>query len=1783
MSSIDERVVEMKFDNSQFESGVKTTLSSLTNLKNALKMEGASSGLSSLSSAAANIPGLSQLANGVEAIGGKFKAMSVVAISALATISSKAVQVGLDLVKKFTIEPIMEGLSNYETKINAIQTILANTQAQGTTLTQITGALKQLNTYANQTVYNFADMAKNIGTFTAAGVDLKTSVSSIKGIANLAAMSGSTADQASSAMYQLSQAISSGYVKLQDWNSVVNAGIGGKTFQNALVATARANGIAVDAMIKKQGSFRQSLTEGWLTSKVLTETLSEFTGDLSDKQLEAMGFTQKEAEAIQKQAQTAVKSATQVRTLTQLMQDLSEEVGSAWSAVWEDLLGNITGVTKILSAAHVQLENFFTAPVYSLDTMLKEWDKLGGRTQIITAIGDSWKTLQSIITAVGKGFSEVFPPATGKDLLTISSAILSFAKALEPTSKDLNEIQRTAAGFFAALDIGWQVVKGLAGVIGDLVGQFTGFGGGLLSTSATLGDFLVKLDKAIKSGTGLQTFFSGMARVLALPIAAIKTLAGLLDSLFTGSDPSKALKPLEDALGALKQRFQPLVTIAETIAKVFGAVIDVFKDVYKFLQPVLDIFENTFANLGNAIASGVKNANYNSVFDAINAALSVGAIVIVKKFLDNISKAIKTKTGFLDQISEIFEGLTNSLKAMQSTLKAATLLELAVAIGLLTGSVAVLATINSEALTKSLGAITVMFTDLLTAMGIFQKITDSKGFVKMPVLAAGLILIAGAITLLAGAVKLMAGLDWNGLAKGLTGVTGLVIILSGAVKTMSGQSGGMITTAAGLVLLAGAIKLLADSVTDLSGLSWSEMAKGITGVAALLTALDLFTHLSNTDKGGVLQGAGLILLATGISIMAKAVGAIGKLSWSEIAKGLVGMAGGLAEMATALSLMPPESILSAAAILITASAIGMIAKALQSLGGMSWSEIAKSLVELGGALTLLAAGLAVMTEGLPGAAALIVAAGALAIMVPALQAFGQLSWSAIGKDMVVLFGALTLLAAAMIAMTEGLPGAAAMLVMAAALTVLTPVIQAMGELSWGEIAKSMATLAGVFAIFGAAGALLTPVVPTLLALGAAVVLMGAGMALAGVGIGAFAAGLAALAVSGAAGAAAIVSIVDTVSSTIPTVAKNLAKGILDFASTLAAGSGQFVKAATALLDAVIQAINNVGPKIITTLANLADKLVTAIANHAPSMANAGLKIITALMNALNSHITQIVNIAASIITKFLDGIADHEGQIVTAGTNIIIKFLDGIDNNMGRIADAGAKTAVSFVNSVASAIRNNSGAMGAAGGNLASALIEGMVNGISGGIGSIIGAAENMAQSALNAAKKALGVHSPSKEFEKIGQFVNQGFAKGIRGPSSASVDKAFSDLRSQVSTSISDAKSNAKDAQTALDNLTKSRSKNTKAIAQATQALKEANAEVKTETTVQNDLLGHIKDEKTKLDALSKSYDNYTTKINTAKQALAAAKQTRDDYNSSLQSQFDSIESIGSDTTYSSFTDDLKTQVSNLALFSQQIQKLRKEGLNDTLYKQLLAAGPDALPFMSQLEDEGTAGVSKLNQLSNKLAAESKSLGTTASNSLYQAGVNAAQGVVNGLQKQQAAITKQMDKIADSMVNEIKKKLKIHSPSQVFQEIGQYANQGMANGLDKYSTLVSDSASKVGETAITSMQNSISKISDTVASNMNVQPTISPVLDLSNVTKAASTIKDLIPKQTIDLDAAYNKASYLSNRQNGTDVDGNPLQSTGKTVNQTFNQYNNSPKSLSSVEIYRQTKNQLTTAKRSG
>ena len=1337
MSTIDERVVKMKFDNAQFGTGVSTTLSMLASLQKALKLEGASQGLNEASNAA-NRFSTSGAQEQVSGLTSKFSALQVAAITALSNIVSKAVDAGLQLAKSLSIAPVLDGFHEYETNLGSIQTVLANTGLKGAEgLAKVNAALGDLNTYSDKTIYNFSEMAKNVGTFTAAGVSLDTATSAIKGIANLAAISGSNSQQASTAMYQLSQAISAGKLTLEDWNSVVNAGMGGKVFQDSLMETARAHGVAVDDIVKKEGSFRNSLQTGWLTSGILTETLSKFTGELTADQLKSMGYTDQQIVGILEMAKTATDAATKVKSLSQLMDTLREAVGSGWAKTWQIVFGDFDEAKVLFTDVSNTLGAMIQNSAEARNNLLQGWKDLGGRQALIDGISNAFHALLSILAPIKDAFREIFPATTAKQLYDMTVAFRDFMAKLKLGEETANNLRRTFAGFFAILGIGWELLKAGVKFIFDLIGSFSSGSGGLLKFTANIGDFLVALHQAIKDGDAFGKIFDIIGKVLAIPIKLVQLLASALGNLFGNLNADAAT----DSVGKMTAALNPLERLGTLVGNVWDRIQQIFSVISEKVRAVAKGFIEWASGVGAAIAGVFSGGlNFDAILGAINTGLFAGLIVLFKKFLGKIGD-FKLDGGFLDGIKGAIDGLTGALKGMQNALNATALLLIATAIGILTLSLIALSDIDSAGLARASAAITVMFGQLGLAFAAFNKISTGGSAVKIGIMSAGLILLAVAVSILASAVKKLSGIPIEELRKGLIALALLIGTLVTATNRLETNNPGIIRTAAGLVVLAVAIRVLVSSVKELGEMDWQSLAKGLVGVGVLLASLALFTKFAEADKGGISQGLGIILLATGLKILASAVGDFTQFNWEQIARGMAGIAVGLGLMTAALNLMPEGSIFKAAGLLIVAASLKLLADGVAKMSGLKWDEIARGLTVMAGALISIAVALRLLPDGsLLKAAAILVVAASLSLIQEALGKMSGMTWEEIAKGLITLAGSLIIIAAAVRVMQGALSGAAAVLVVAAALRVLLPVLTTLGDMSWEEIIKGLAGLAGVFVIVGVAGLVLGPLAPVIFSLAAGIALLGLAVLAAGIGVLAFATGLTILAAAGTGAVAAIVGIVAGLVGLIPYVMEQIALGLVAFAQVIAVSGPAILGALTTVLNALLDAIIAVTPKIIQALVGMLTQMLDALVKAVPKMVDAGMK----------------------ILIGFLKGIADNIGKVVDQGARIIVAFLDGIGRNIGSIVNAGIDLVFKFVAAVADGIRNSGERLVNAGFDLAEALIEGVIRGLAQLVRKVVDAAINLAKSMWNGILDFFGVSSPSKQMIWMSKQLALGAAKGL-------------------------------------------------------------------------------------------------------------------------------------------------------------------------------------------------------------------------------------------------------------------------------------------------------------------------------------------------------------------------------------------------------------------------------------
>lgn len=1196
---VEQRVVEMRFDNKQFESNVSTTMSTLDKLKQKLNFTGAGKSLENIGDAAKKV-NMSGLAKGVEAVQMKFSSLQVVGVTALANITNSAVNAGKRIVSALTIDPIKTGFQEYETQINAVQTILANTQSKGSTLSDVNKALNELNTYADQTIYNFTEMTRNIGTFTAAGVDLDKSVTSIKGIANLAAVSGSNAQQASTAMYQLSQALAAGRVSLMDWNSVVNAGMGGEVFQTALKRTATQMGHDVDGLIEKYGSFRESLTKGqWLTADVLTETLTQLSGAYTEADLIAQGYTEKQAKDIVDLANTAVSAATDVKTFTQLWDTLKESAQSGWTQTWEILVGDFEeaksllselsktfgdiigqsadarnallydsmtsnwkkitdGITEAgLSAEDFKdkiseigkkevkdfdkivedagsLEDAFKSGALSSDLLdkaltkmtgsseeiskkltdlrgkyktnedvLKALNKAGyenadiqeliakntkgqtialsdlsdaqlmsigytadqvkkirelsdyaelaggslktfinnvavpqGRELLVDTLRVSLRSLIAVFERVGAAWRDVFPPTTSNQLLDVIKSIRDFTLAMRPSEETLDKLQRTFRGLFSILGIGKQLLSAILSPIGTVIGHFANLSGSILDTTASFGDWLYSLNESIRAGNSFSVISDGVT-------AAVDVIFNSIESVISGLGGFSGI----------------LSGIGNGISTVFTAVKDTVSDALGWIRDNI-----TAGDIFAGLAGG-------------------GVFVLFKKFGGLLDKIKGIFDGFgdgdsLGGFSEILGSVHDSLESFQSGIKVASLVGIATAVTLLTSSLRKIAELDAGEVAFSLIAIRLMIASLTSGFKSLTKTMtkfNSKGVIKSSIALIG---IATAINILASAMKKMSGLSWGDIAKGLITIGVSIAAMSAAMKVI-GKSGATLRTSIALIAIAQACKMLAEALQGFSGLSWGEIARGLTAMGGALTELTLVLAVMSKVGGGksLIGAASLLIAVQALDEISENLKKLGSLSWEEIGKGLTAMGGALLEFTAVLAVLGKVggfgAILGGTALLIAVQSLDEISENLKRLGDMAWDEISRGLTAMGGALTELSVisgllGKLTGFSGLIGAGTIVLGAQSLEKIADALVKFGDMAWDEIGRGLTAMGGALTELGVVSgllgkLGGFSGLIGAGSILLAVQGLGDIADALQKFGSMAWDEIGRGLVAMGGAMA------------------------------------------------------------------------------------------------------------------------------------------------------------------------------------------------------------------------------------------------------------------------------------------------------------------------------------------------------------------------------------------------------------------------------------------------------------------------------------------------------------------------------------------------------------------------------------------------------------------------------------------------------------------------------------------------------------------------------------------------
>lgn len=1050
-SSIDQRIVEMQFDNAQFEKGISTSLKSIDNLEKGLKLDGASKGLESVSKAA-NSMDFSGLQGGIYAVQQKFSALEVIGITALQRITNAAISTGESLIKSLSIDQISAGFAKFGSKTSSVATLVA----QGNELECVNEQLNRLNWFTDETSYNFTDMVANIAKFTASGKGLEESVTAMEGIANWAALSGQNATTASRAMYQLSQAMGAGIMRKEDYKSIQNASMDTDEFRqkclDAGVALGKLKKNADDtytSLVNNKGSFTKSqfaehLTEdAWFTSDVMMSVFQTYSNavdqiyDYADEK----GITASQAiselgDKVDSFGLKAFKAAQEARTWGDAVDSVKDAVSTGWMNTFELIFGNQEEATQLWTDLANAMYDVFAGGAEARNEMLKEWKESGGRDDLIQSFWNIWDAVSKVTGSIKEAFGEIFAPLTSGKLLSMTANLKKFTASLIVSDETADKLKRAFKGVFAVFDI----FKKVLGTVGDAIAKLLGsdglkdLGNTLLDAAASVGDFLVTLNESF-STDGLVGMFD-------------KIVTGISD-LFSG---------VLNSAGGFSGAFG---TIGSSISSVLGFIWNSFKTVFSWLKENISL-----KGVLGTVAAAFSALTGKELFDAASG---------ISGFIEKLTGTGKKSGSLKATISELFESLHDSLQALTTSIKATSLVSIAGAIGVLTASLNTLSQLDVGSALKGISAMAAMFKMLTKSLDGITKTLSKNGSKGLMKASFSLILIAESMKVLASAMAKFGSLSLAELAKGLLGVGGGLAIFCAGLKALNGVKIPL-TTSISLLAVAESCKILGDAMSKFSGFSWDEIGRSLTAMGGALGELVVALGILNKVSGfGSLAGSvSTLIIVQSLSELADSLSKFGSFSWDEIEHGLVGMGGALAEVSTALvavsKLAGFGSLFAAGSITIVISGLDELADSLTKFGFMSWEAITHGLVAMGGALAEVAGftgalGKIAGFSGLLGAGSIRLTITGLSDLADALEQIGGLSWDEIKRGLAGMGGALTEVAAitgihGLVSGLTGFLGSGSLLLAIQGLNDLAEAFKTFSTMSWEDVNNALTAMLG---------------------------------------------------------------------------------------------------------------------------------------------------------------------------------------------------------------------------------------------------------------------------------------------------------------------------------------------------------------------------------------------------------------------------------------------------------------------------------------------------------------------------------------------------------------------------------------------------------------------------------------------------------------------------------------------------------------------------------------------------
>lgn len=1037
---VDSRVVEMRFDNANFEKNTKQTISTIDRLMEKLQFKGAEKGFEKLDAAAENVD-FATMQTSLDRLESKFSNLNIVATTALVNITNKFVDAGEKLVKSLSIDQVASGWDKYTEKTSNVQTIM---NATGKSIDQVNGYLNKLMWYSDETSYSFSEMTSALSQMTAAGGNIDKMIPMIMGIANATADAGKTGFAFQSTIRNLTQSYSAGHLQLQDWKSLNLMGTATKALKQELIDT------AVELGTLKKGevtiaSFESSLQKKWANTEVMEKTFAKYASMMEA----AYELTQKNpgmtsSEALEKLsgqygelAERAALAAQQATSFGQAIDSTKDAVSSSWMKVFETFFGNKEEATDTWTELANRLYDIFVPPIEALNERLKDGLNSGWNKLLENELGDQADvyayTMEQVALASGaitekqisdagsfgeaikqggisadllkKGLDEA--QASAEKMLTLSDAELK-ARGLER-----EEIEKQASAFEELnqkVQNGTLDLEGYSKQIRELSGREH-----LVQSLWNLMDAVSAIVKPIheafqdifppKTGEEIKSFAQWLDSITKKLIISddtakkIKTTAeGVFSVLRVGKDILEGIisgvarvlnltKPLADILldaasaagefaSEITKGLHPLDTIGTWVTNFVDAA-----------APVLYSFGSAADKIFTQFAEGAKDAFNEFDPEKLNqfilGGMGASMLVSIKGFLESIKSIGSSAKGIVGEIKESIESLGEAIDAWKSAKKADTLMTIAKAVALMAGSLAVLSMVKADRLGAAIGVLTVTFGELLGVMAVMAHLTKNVQSLKLSVLAGGMVAVSAAVLVLSGALKVISSIDSDKLLGSVVAELALVAVI------LSRDGGRFTKGAAGMIAFAAGIRILASSVKALSGLNSSARTRGLVGVGALCAGLVVAAKKTmNGVKFGIGKGTGFVLMAASMEILQDAVAKFGEMDNEAVVRGLTSIGGALVIFVAAMNRLK-GGIGGAISLTMMAAAVNLLVPAFQGLGNLSWEAIGKGLLTIVGAFVVLGGAAVILSPVTPVIVALSLSLSALALSLGALLALSS--------------------------------------------------------------------------------------------------------------------------------------------------------------------------------------------------------------------------------------------------------------------------------------------------------------------------------------------------------------------------------------------------------------------------------------------------------------------------------------------------------------------------------------------------------------------------------------------------------------------------------------------------------------------------------------------------------------------------------------------------------------------------------------------------------------------------